>query len=655
MKIDLPNNFLETSGTFANIEFSLDNTAHAFELLLKNLYSNPISSCVRETISNAWDSHTAAGRQDTPIVITAPTELDPTFTVQDFGIGISPEKFKTVVTRIFCSDKTNSDNLIGGYGLGLKSPLAYTDQFTITSIEDGWSRNYGCYISPNGKPVLSMFNEEPTKNNNGVTIKIPVKPKDINTFQTAIKNTLTYFSSFKCNLTVTQNNILWENETVQITARQKLQTNKLLALVGCIPYEINTNHITDTPLNVYNWLGNVILKFNINELSVTPNREELNYNDKTVDAINKKYQIAKTEACLDLAEKITNCPTWELACKQYTNMYLVLESFKWISPRTVSHPDFPNQGLSKYLSVTLNNCEIRTLTQTYRRRAYTTKIGSPHVDAVTIDITKPIVLHWLPAKTKRLPDCLKKASLYLQSDEINLLLTGDAPYVTLQQFKDICCNTVTLKDIAYTAHLLTPKTRSSYRGTILTTKGPIDIQDIDETHDVYIKAIDKAPIPPWNYCNLENLKSVLPQKIRHIIYNHKSHNKMLKDLGVPDIEDLAKQMPNIVKNNIETLQRYKQTSPNIARYLNSIAQTNPDHPPRSKLIKFAHDFYIDEYIKNLYGLTDVLNLNIPKNPTITKELDGIYKQYQCFFDENINIRTCPKLLAAYDQYLETNP
>lgn len=652
MKLDLPNNFLETNGSFEHTEFSIDDTAHAFELLLKNLYSNPIPSCVRETISNAWDSHTAAGKQDTPIIVTAPTRLDPTFTVQDFGTGISPEKFKNVVTRIFCSDKTNSDDLIGGYGLGLKSPLAYTDQFTITSVIDGWSRNYGCYISPTGKPMLSMFSEEITETNNGVTIKVPVKSEDIDDFHNAIKNTLTYFSSFKCNLTITQNKVLWENENIQITNKQAYQDCKILALVGCIPYQINPNYINDQIGNKYQWIGNLVLKFNINELSVTPNREELNYNDKTIKAINKKYQTAKAETILNLAKNVSECPTWELACKQYTALYCILEAFKWVNHNTISHPKSPNQGLSKYITLILDNYEIKELTQ---NRRHVTNIKIETVKTPVIDIMKPIILYWLPAKTKRIHDCIKKANPYIDDAHRHLLLITNTPDVVLQRLTEICSHTVDVKNLSYTTKLLTPNTKLTYRGNILTTKEPIAIQDIDSTIDVYINAVDKSPVSPWENHNLGILKRVLPQKIRHIIYNHKSHNKMLKAKGVPNIEDLTKQIPDLIKNNLETLQRHKQISLNMARYADSLIHAFPEQPPRSKLIKFAHDFYISDYIKDLCIIADTLNINIPTNPEITKELDDIYEQYKFFFEEHINIRNYPKLLTAYDQYLEMNP
>lgn len=651
MKLDLAHNFLETSQPFETTEFSIDDSAHAFELLLKNLYSDPISSTVRETISNAWDSHMAAGKADTAIIVTAPTELEPTFIVQDFGVGISPDKFRKVVTRIFCSDKTNSDDMIGGYGLGLKSPLAYTDQFVITSIIDGWLRNYSCHISESGKPMLSTFNKEATSEGNGVTIKVPVKPKDIKAFQTAIKNTLMYFASFTCNLNIAQNSVLWDNDDVQIVNTHNDYGNKLYALVGCIPYEINLSHIVDSPRSEYQWIGSIILKFNINEISVTPNREELNYNEKTINAINKKYNQAKAAAVKDLSDKINACATYELACKHYTRLFTTMERFNWVNDRLVSHPSKPGQGLSKFITVVFDGYEIKTLKRLSRRTGYKTAFDNHFKEKLNVDITKKLTLYWLPKKAKRVLDCLNETDIDFYNNPEHIFIIGDDPQIALKQFQELYNNPVELKDLRTTAKGLTPKTsKTSYRtGNILTSKNPIAIKDISP-RDVYIRAVDKTPIGPWTDYSIHVALNVLPDDIRYIIYNHKTHEKMLRDLAIRDFEGLAKQIPILIENNMEAIQRHKQLNTKMTWYVNYINSTQVDY--NSKLILFAKTYTASDYVKNLYELAQVLNIDIPDNPAITKELDTTYKMYQDFFDQGIDTRNCPKILTAYDKYLE---
>lgn len=653
MKLDLAHNFLETHGSFETTEFSIDDSAHAFELLLKNLYSDPIASCVRETISNAWDSHMVAGTPDTAIVVTAPTELEPTFIVQDFGIGISPDKFKRIVTRIFCSDKTNSDDVIGGYGLGLKSPLAYTDQFTITSIINGWLRNYSCHISESGKPMLSMFNEEPTTEGNGVTIKVPVKPKDIKTFQAAIKNTLTYFSSFKCNLAVSPHNILWENELVKVVNTTNEYGNNIYALVGCIPYKVDLKHITDILRANYQWIGSIILKFNINEISVTPNREELNYNEKTITALNNKYTLAKNAASDDLADKVKNCVTWELACKQYTRLYNTLERFGWVSAKTVSHPSKPGEGLSKFIPVVFDGYEVRTITHVNSRRSGNKLRFEDHFkEKLKVDITKPTALYWLPTKAKRVLECINNATIAYWEEKERLFIVGDNFTRAKEQFQDLYNTPIEVHDLSYTLNTLTPRTNKSYaKGNILTTQGPINISDINPKRDVYIQAEDKHPIAPWDNANLHTLKDVLPDEIRYIIYNHKSHSAMLKKQGLRDLAELAKQVPILIAQNMELIQRHKQLPDRMAYYINHFVPTKINHI--SRLANFANRYRTSQYVKDLFELAHTLNIDIPDNPTIQEEINTIRDMYKAFFENHIDLRDCSTLLIAYDHYLET--
>jgi len=60
--------------------------------MLSNLYRNVPESIVRETVTNAWDSHKEAGKEHEPIII----KLDNTvgeehLLIKDVGLGMSPE------------------------------------------------------------------------------------------------------------------------------------------------------------------------------------------------------------------------------------------------------------------------------------------------------------------------------------------------------------------------------------------------------------------------------------------------------------------------------------------------------------------------------------------------------------------------------------
>ena len=58
-------------------EFRIRNSAKAFNILSSGLYANKVRAIVRELSCNAVDSHTAAGKQDTPFDVHLPNVLEP--------------------------------------------------------------------------------------------------------------------------------------------------------------------------------------------------------------------------------------------------------------------------------------------------------------------------------------------------------------------------------------------------------------------------------------------------------------------------------------------------------------------------------------------------------------------------------------------------
>ena len=131
MKVETKTNLIETAGLGSTGGFSIKTTAAAFQLLSSGLYSNKIRAVVRELSSNAVDAHPMVQAQSRAIEVKLPNSLDSEFYVKDFGPGLSHDNLMHMYTTYFDSSKQASNDFIGGFGVGSKSPFAYTDAFTV--------------------------------------------------------------------------------------------------------------------------------------------------------------------------------------------------------------------------------------------------------------------------------------------------------------------------------------------------------------------------------------------------------------------------------------------------------------------------------------------------------------------------------------------
>lgn len=104
------------------VSIDKENVNFITNLLTSNLYSNPLQSFLRETVSNAYDSHIEAN-SNKPIIILVREKYNYTcnsikadISIRDFGTGISPERFEEIYTKIGSSTKRESNTYIGGWG-----------------------------------------------------------------------------------------------------------------------------------------------------------------------------------------------------------------------------------------------------------------------------------------------------------------------------------------------------------------------------------------------------------------------------------------------------------------------------------------------------------------------------------------------------------
>jgi len=284
---------------------------------LTNLYSNPSLAILREYSANALDSHIKAG-QTKPIQITLPENSnDYTFQVKDFGVGLSEDELENIYSKYGSSTKRDSNKQIGAFGLGAKSALAITNRFDIVSVKDGIKNVVYIEKNNNGVGVLHFVGQSPTKESNGVTISIAV-PAHASDFKVAAA---TFFDTWKPGTVLIDGfaparsiygkDFIRVNSAGHDTAWIKVYSDQAAArtwsryngmeeltfLVGGIAYPMPSDLLLKAPdLKSLGELGvqiGEVLKSNnkiyldlpIGSVSLTPSREALMINEKTINAI----------------------------------------------------------------------------------------------------------------------------------------------------------------------------------------------------------------------------------------------------------------------------------------------------------------------------------------------------------------------------------
>lgn len=144
--------------------------------MLSKLYNNPLKAAIREYVSNGVDAHVKDG-VTRPVEVTLPTFAEPKLVIRDFGHGMSVFDIITIYGNFGTSDKRQSDDYIGGFGIGSKSGLAVSDIIDVTSIANG-EKNVFC-VKRTSDGIVTQFREEaqPAKGlESGTTIQIDVNP-----------------------------------------------------------------------------------------------------------------------------------------------------------------------------------------------------------------------------------------------------------------------------------------------------------------------------------------------------------------------------------------------------------------------------------------------------------------------------------------------
>lgn len=305
MKVDAVEREIQRSDNFQEREMGLakGSESFVFNVLRKDLYSDPIGSLIREYTVNAQDEHVKYGI-DRPILIQAPTQFTPELHIRDYANGLTEEQVFTFFGQYGASDKRDSNEVVGFYGLGCKSAFAYTDSYVVKSYKDGIVYTFNIYIDETDIGKVAKITEEATDEPNGLLIIVPVQTKDIRDFQNKIIKTVTYFKTKPIIEGLSYKPEFEDKESkIEGDGWKFYGEGEAICIMGEIAYPINTEAIDD----LESWEEGLLesdlhLYTNIGEVQVTASREALQMSVKTIEAIRKRLKGIK-ETMLEQAEK----------------------------------------------------------------------------------------------------------------------------------------------------------------------------------------------------------------------------------------------------------------------------------------------------------------------------------------------------------------
>jgi hypothetical protein len=307
MKLNDQTRDIQRSGPFKEKTFTIAANAHAFEILSSRLYTDTMLAIVRELSTNAADAHTEAGNSDKPFDVHLPNMMEPYFSIRDYGTGLSPEAVDKVYTTYFESTRNNSNDFTGALGLGSKSPFSYTDMFTVVSYHNGTAYTYSAFKGEAGEPTVALMDERPTDQPNGLEIKIDTKPGHDWEFRDKARRIYTHFP-VKPNIRgarveyPTAKPVL-SGEGWALYKGDSPSGEKVAVVMGKVCYAASRSKVTHN----LGYSGQLMLDVPIGTCSIAANREELQYDDKTVATLQRLIQKAQGEARKQITEALGHC------------------------------------------------------------------------------------------------------------------------------------------------------------------------------------------------------------------------------------------------------------------------------------------------------------------------------------------------------------
>ena len=302
-----------------------ENVPHIFGILRGSLYSDKPLAVIREYSCNGQDAHVEAGCPEKPIQVKMPNHFDPILVIRDFGPGMSHEDVMKVYNSYGKSTKRGTNEQIGMLGIGSKSAFCYGESFSITSFFNGTMRLYEAYIDESERGIVALIGDEPTTEPNGIKISVKVKTSDIIRFEDTAKK---FFKTFEPKPEILGNQrvadfingisdeVLLKGKDWKIMSTKTLgygySDSKIYVRMGNIVYPFDLSHL-DSFAADEKWVrpmgySELHINVGIGDVKFSANRENLDYNDKTIAFVKQRVREIYAELRIQVEKDISIAP-----------------------------------------------------------------------------------------------------------------------------------------------------------------------------------------------------------------------------------------------------------------------------------------------------------------------------------------------------------
>lgn len=307
---------------------------------LTNQYSNTSLAAVREYSSNARDSHVEAGKAHLPIEVYLPTRLVPQLRVQDCGVGLTKHQLLKVFAAYGGSTKRDTNDLIGGMGIGSKAGFTVGNQFQVTAVKDGQKTEALFFKDDHGQPSVALLGESKTEESDGVLVDIAVENVEgvrqaaDELFRTWDPGTVLVDGEEPANIWDDVQDLGSEQYMrVMDNARHTYTDTHLKVIMGGTAYAVRTKdieHLSESTRTFLNsFTGSHLyfyVKIDIGSVDLAANREELRDTKHTKDKLNAVISQLATTMVAWVKRSVDTAKTLTEAAQFIGKLH---KSFRW--------------------------------------------------------------------------------------------------------------------------------------------------------------------------------------------------------------------------------------------------------------------------------------------------------------------------------------